>query len=186
MADAVIAQIVSANDWLRKAGAFIDENDNLHLPMLHISVSMTAASRCIEQYNEALLLHEKIPLVQSIAVSVRSADTSYFQRWSEIVIENNRHTWRKLFECFNCFTKTFSANSLREQVAPQLRDLRELANTENVHVLEGAVTIKLEQLRVAFDYYDCFLELNLMHYPAIDTLEKKKCKTCEKKSVAKT
>lgn len=177
----VNAQIVSKNNWLTRAGAFLDEKDHLHLPMKHIVVSMTNASHCIEQYQESLPHDEKLRLVQTLALNVRSADTAYFKQWSKTLVSSNDQNWKRLFECFNCFTKTLSPESLRARVLPPLNEAREHVNVKIIHSLENAITVKAEDFESAFTYYDLFFQLNLMSYPAIYNLQKLKCKECVKK-----
>ena len=175
------AQIVSKNDWLVRAGAFLDEKDHLHLPMKHIVVSMTNASHCIEQYQESLPHDEKLRLVQTLALNVRSADTAYFKQWSKTLVSSNDQNWKRLFGCFNCFTKTLSPESLRARALPSLKEARDHVNVKIIHSLENAITVKSEDFEVAFSYYDLFFKLNLMSYPAIYNLQKLKCKECVKK-----
>ena len=177
----VNAEIVSKNNWLTRAGSFLDKEDNLHLPMNNILVSMTNASHCIEQYQESLSHDEKLRLVQTLALNVRSADTAYFKQWSKALVSLNDQNWKSLFECFNCFTKTLSPESLRAHVFPQLKEIRELVNIKIIHSLENSITVKSEDFQVAFDYYDMFFQLNLMSYPAITNLQKLKCKECTRK-----
>ncbi len=178
----VNAQIVSKNNWLTRAGAFLDKRDNLHLPMKHIVVSITNASHCIEQYEESLPHDEKLRLVQTLALNVRSADTAYFKQWSKALVSLNDKNWRSLFGCFNCFTRALSPESLRAHVLPLLKEARELVNVKIIHSLENSVTVKSDDFEVAFTYYDLFFHLNLMSYPAVHNLQKLKCKECAHKS----
>ena len=172
------AQIVSKNNWLTRAGAFVDEKDHLHLPMKHIAVSMTNASHCIEQYEESLPHDEKLRLIQTLALNVRSADTAYFKHWSKALVSLNGQNWKRFFGCFNCFTKKLSPESLRAHVLPPLKEAREHVNVKIIHSLENAVTVRSEDFGVAFTYYDLFFQLNMMSYPAIHNLQKLKCKEC--------
>jgi hypothetical protein len=177
------AEIVSPNNWITKAGAYLSSEDKLVLPMKLTLVPLNNASKCIEEFEDNLQLDVRIRLVQTIGLNVRNADKAYFNEWSSILIEKNIHneTAVHLFGgCKNCFQKSLSANALREHVSPKLKQLSDANNTKIVHSMDTGTILQETDFHVAFDYYNCFMELNLMHFPEVKSLPTLKCKTCEK------
>lgn len=75
--------------------------------------------------------------------------------------------------------KSLSGNSLREFVSPCLKKLGDLNNIKIIHAMDSGKLINEHDVHVVFDYYDEFLKLNLMYFPALKSLPKKKCKECE-------
>jgi len=181
-------EIISPNSWLIKAGAYISFEDKIILPLKCVLIPMHHASTSIEKYHkekdlpQTMDLVGKMQLIQNIGLNVRSADKAYFNEWSSTIVQNNINNEDviKLFgECKNCFKKSLSGNSLREFVSPRLKELSDLNNTKIIHGLDsGKPIIPETDFHIVFDYYQEFLTLNLMHFPALKSLPKQKCKEC--------
>lgn len=110
-------EIISENNWWNKAGAFVDKKTmTLHLPMKHILVSMKNASHCVETYNEALPLDERMLTIQTLSINLRNADKAYFQKWSEGLIEANisdENVLKVFNNCNSCLRKKILLNDQR-------------------------------------------------------------------------
>lgn len=182
-------EIVSPNNWIIRAGGHLSENDKLIQPMKCVLMPMHHASTSIEKYRkekdlpQTMDLVGKMQLIQNIGLNVRTADKAYFNEWSNAIIQNGLNSSEviKLFEgCKNCFKKSFSGNSLREFVSPRLKELSDLNNEKIIHTMDSGKLIDNQDFQVVFDYYDEFIQLNLLSFPALKDLPKKKCKECIK------
>ena len=179
--------IVSPNDWFKKAGVTIYDNDKLQLPIRDIILPMHHASTSIERYEKEKDLPQtmdvfgKFQLIQNIGINVRAADKAYFNLWSSALIKNsinNEATVILFGGCKNCLQASLSPNSLREHVAPKLKELSDLNNNKIIHAMDSGEMIKESDAHIVFEYYNEFLNLNLMYFPEIQSLKKRKCKQC--------
>ena len=186
--------IVSPNDWFKKAGATISDDWKIQhpfkgilLPMKDILSPMNNASTSIERYEKEKDLPQtmdvfgKLQLIQNIGLNVRAADKAYFNLWSSTLIKNhiNNEDHVLLYGgCKNCLQASLSPNSLREHVAPKLKELSDLNNNKIIHVMDSGGMIKESNAYIVFEYYNEFLNLNLMNFPEIKLLKKRKCKQC--------
>jgi len=179
----VKAELVSPNDWLIKAGAFITPEGKIRMPMKFLLIPMNNASKSIVAYNSGLPLDERMRLVQTIGLNIRNADKAYFGNWSRTLVEVNKvnRVCLSLFNnCMNCLAKSTSASALREHVSPELKRLGHENNDKIIHAMDSRNIIDSNDFHVVFEYYDCFLGLNLMFFPAIKDLQKQQCKECAK------
>jgi hypothetical protein len=182
-----MADIVSPNDWFQKAGVIISNDDKLRLPIREILLPMHHASICIERYekekdrSQTMDVFGKLQLIQNIGINVRVADKAYFNLWSSAIITNTINNEASVIQfggCKNCLQATLSPNSLREHVAPKLKELSDLNNEKIIHAMDSGGMIKESDFYIVFKYYNEFLNLNLLYFPAIESLKKKKCKQC--------
>ncbi len=179
--------IVSPNDWFNKAGVTISEDDKLQLPIRDIILPMHHASASIKRYEkekdmpQTMDVFSKLQLIQNIGINVRAADKAYFNLWSSALIKNsiNNEDAVLLFGgCKNCLQASLSPNSLREHVAPRLKELSDINNNKIIHAMDSGGMIKESDAHIVFEYYNEFLNLNLMYFPEIKSLKKRKCKQC--------
>ena len=182
-------EIVSPNNWIVKAGGHLAAEDKLILPMKCVLMPMHQASTIIEKYRKEMNLPQtmdlvgKMQLIQNIGLNVRAADKAYFNEWSSVIIQNDIDSTDviNLFGgCKNCFKKSLSGNSLREFVSTRLKELGDLNNNKIIHAMDSGKLINERDINIVFDYYDEFLKLNLLYFPALKSLPKKKCKECVK------
>lgn len=157
------------------------------LPIKGILVPMHHASTSIERYekekdkSQTMDVIGRMQLIQNIGLNVRAADKAYFDEWSKALVcrnINNTEVIALFGGCKNCFQSSLSANSLREFVSPKLRLLSDQNNTKIIHALDSGGMIQESDFHVVFEYYDEFLRLNLLFFPEIKSLPKKKCKQC--------
>lgn len=179
--------IVSPNNWLKKAGVTISDEDELKLPIRDIIMPMHQASICVERYEkekdltQTMDVYGRLQLIQNIGINVRAADKAYFNLWSSALIRSNINNEEVvcLFDgCKNCLQASLSPNSLREHVSPKLKELSELNNKKIIHAMDSGGMIKDSDAHIVFEYYNEFLNLNLMYFPEIKSLKKRKCKQC--------
>ena len=179
--------IISPNNWIKKAGGYISADGKLQLPLRDILLPIHHASICIERYEkekdepQTMDVLGKMQLIQNIGLNVRAADKAYFSLWSSALIKNSINDQKvvSLFGgCKNCLQASLSPNSLRENVAPKLKALSGLNNIKIIHSMDSGGMIKESDIHVVFDYYNEFLNLNLLQFPEIRSLKKRKCKQC--------
>jgi len=182
-------EIVSPNNWIVRAGGHLSAEDKLILPMKCVLMQLHQASTSIEKYRKEMDLPQtmdlvgKMQLIQNIGLNVRAADKAYFNEWSITIIQNNIDSTdvMNLFGgCKNCFKKSLSGNSLREFVSARLKELGDLNNIKIIHAMDSGKLINERDVHVVFDYYEEFIKLNLLYFPALKSLPKKKCKECVK------
>jgi len=180
--------IISPKNWIVRAGGHLTTEDKLVLPMKCVLVPIHQASTSIEKYEKEKYLPQtmdlvgRIQLVQNIGLNVRVADKAYFNEWSSIIIEkniNNNEVIDLFGGCKNCFKTSLSGNSLREYVSPTLKALGDQNNSKIIHAMDSGKLIKESDTHIVFDYYEEFLKLNLMYYPALKSFPIKKCKECK-------
>jgi len=143
--------VISPNDWFIKAGAIIYDNDKLKLPIKDIIIPMHQASTSIEKYEKEKDLPQtmdivgKVQLIQNIGINVRAADKAYFNLWSSALIKNsinNEEAVSLFYGCKNCLQTSLSPNSLREHVAPKLKELSNLNNNRIIHAMDSGGMIQ--------------------------------------------
>ncbi len=180
-------EIISPNEWISKAGGHLTKEDKVILPIRAILIPMHNASTSIERYEkekdmpQTMDVAGKMQLIQNIGLNIRAADKAYFNEWSKTLISINIHNRDviKLFgECNNCFQSSLSPNSLREFVSPELKTLSDQNNIKIIHAMDSGDMIKESDTHIVFEYYDKFLQLNLMYFPEIKSLPIRKCKEC--------
>jgi len=181
-------ELISPNNWITKAGGHLSRDGKIRLPIRAILLPMHHASTSIEQYKEekdkpqTMDIVGKMQLIQNIGLNVRAADKAYFNMWSSAIIDyniNNSEVVKMFGGCKNCLKSSLSPNSLREQVSPKLKQLSDLNNTKIIHTMDSGGMIKESDIHIVFEYYDEFLSLNLMSFPEVNTLPKKKCNKCK-------
>ena len=180
-------EIISPNNWITRAGGHLTIDDKVHLPIKAILVPMHHASISIERYEkekdkpQTMDIVGKMQLIQNIGLNVRAADKTYFNEWSKMLIQkniNNNEVIALFGSCKNCFQSTLSPNSLREFVSSKLKILSDQNNEKIIHAMDSGGMIRESDIHIVFEYYDEFLRLNLMFFPEIRSLQKKKCKEC--------
>ena len=185
----MVDEIVSPNSWITKAKGYLSAEDKLILPMKCTLIPMHQASTSIEKYNkekdfpQTMDLVGKMQLIQNIGLNVRAADKAYFNEWSEGLIQINKNNTAsiKLFrDCKNCMSKSLSGNSLREFVSLRLKELSDLNNTKIIHAMDSGNLISEEDIHIVFDYYEEFLNLELLGFPELKSLPIRKCGECKK------
>lgn len=178
--------LVSPNDWFKKAGVILSD-EKLQLPIKDIILPMHHASTSIEKYEKEKNLPQtmdvfgKLQLIQNIGISVRAADKAYFNLWSSALIKNsinNEEVVRLFGGCKNCLQMSLSPNSLREHVAPKLKELSDLNNIKIIHAMDSGGMLNESDSYIVFEYYNEFLNLNLMFFPEVKELKIRKCKQC--------
>lgn len=179
--------IISPNDWLKKAGVKIYSDDKLRLPIRDIILPMHHASISIERYEkeedqpQTMDVFGKLQLIQNIGINVRAADKAYFSLWSTALIRNSIYNEEAVLlfgGCKNCLQASLSPNSLREHVSPKLKKLSDLNNNKIIHAMDSGGMIKESDFHIVFEYYNEFLDLNLMYFSEIKSLKKRKCREC--------
>lgn len=165
--------INSPNDWMAKAGAYVDINSELHMPLECVMLPMSQASEGVEDYQNATNFGKKMKAVQHISLNVRIADTAYFKSFAALV---NKQILEQhgISVCEHC---------LRKASSPKLVDLRRKNNEKIIHVMEkgGLAMIHPSHFPLSLEYYDEFLRLPLMNFTDVKYLKVALCEKCEER-----
>ncbi len=161
--------ISSPNNWFNKVWAR-NINGKIFMPLDFMLVPLSAASRAIEKFNNTKDYTEKLELSLLISLTVRVADTAYFN-----------HIANKIFKdvdfsiCANCIRESNNFN------CHEILRLRWICNNSIIHSLENEILIDPKVLNYSIEYYNEVLKL-----PLIDPIEitsqfnVKICKNCMK------
>ncbi len=160
-------EIISPNNWLKKAGAYIDSNDKLVFPHKFIAVPMTLASEAIVEFRKNKDLASKIKNGLLVVVMVRIADTAFYKKIAEIINQQSPSTPNL---CHNC---------LRGQLwDTKMKTYRQVANRKIIHKMEGGIPINNMDLEIVEKYYNEIFKLPLID--PISFKNKKGLKLCER------
>ncbi len=168
--------IDSPDNWLVKAGAFVDDSNKLHTPHFFLVTPMAMAATAIENFNnnkEDDLL-KKTKNISVIANSVRSADTAYYKRVSKIFNKLNPN----VHICGNC---------LRGQIWPnKMKILRKEVNSKIIHKMDNGEMIDSEDFHLAIGYYNEMFTHDLVNAKIEwKKFKLKSCDSCKKKNKRK-
>lgn len=160
-------EIVSANNWLSKAGARL-QGESIELPHHFVLVPLTIASEAIVDFRKHDDLSSKIKAGLVVATMVRVADTAFYNKISELI---NRQSPNRPNICGNC---------IRGQVfGTKMRQYRKEANRRVIHKMESGEVISLEDLQVVDSYYEEIFKLPLMDPVSIpETKDVQLCQKC--------
>ena len=160
----VKTELVSPNDWLQKAGAYID-GENVVLPHKFILVPMTLASEAIIEFRRHENIASKIKYGLVVVTMVRIADTIFYNKLVNILNEANSSVPNI---CQHC---------IRGQICgTRMKEYRQAANKNIIHKMENDEYINFEDLDVVENYYGEVFNLPLMD--PISFPEKKNLKLC--------
>jgi hypothetical protein len=125
-------QIISPNDWLKKAGARL-EDGQLILPLKCLLVPMALASEAILDFNKSESLNDRIKYGLVVVSMVRIADTAYFRRVAKMLLEINKPAkiWTN-----------------------EMKKYRKMVNETIIHKMEDGLPINNEDLKVVESYYN--------------------------------
>lgn len=170
-----IIETHSPDQWIERAGGFVDDAGRLHLPHKFLLVSMAAAAEAVEAFKKNDSLMERMKNVLIIAMSVRSADTAYYQHVVDMLkkVPGNE----KVSFCHNC---------LRGQLWPnKMKLLRREVNSKIIHKMESALMVDQKDFEFALQYYDEMFTHELVN-PVIEwrAQDIKSCDKCAEKNKA--
>lgn len=161
-------QIHSANNWLSKVGAYIDENNKLVLPDKSVILPLTHASEGMDEFRVAKNYHDQMKAIQSIAFNVRAADTSFFD---ELARRLNSQLPQK-YLCGHC---------IRKNASPLLVKLRRRVNARVLHIADKGLPIHPDAFPQTTRYYKEFLELPLVDVTKLGNRSIQQCPKCEER-----
>ena len=166
----VKAKLVSPNDWLKRAGAYID-GENVVLPHKFLLVPMTLASEAILEFRKHENIGSKIKFAIVVVTMVRIADTVFYNKLVKLLNEANPSVPNL---CQHC---------IRGQICDtKMKAYRQFANKNIIHKMENDEFINFEDLEVVENYYSELFKLPLMDpisFPERKNL--KLCGNCKKK-----
>ena len=136
-------QIISPNDWLKKAGARL-EGEQLILPLKCLLVPMALASEAILDFDNSESLNDRIKYGLVVVSMVRIADTAYFRRVAKMLLEINRPS--KISICEHCIRGQLWSN--------EMKIYRKMVNENIIHKMEDGLPINNEDLKVVELYYN--------------------------------
>ena len=163
-------ELVSANDWLQKAGAYID-GDRVVLPHKFLLVPMTLASEAIIEYKQHENIGAKIKFGLLVVVMIRIADTAFYNNLAKLMNQANPNVPNI---CQHC---------IRGQICgTEMKSYRQEANKNIIHKMENNEIINFNDLEIVEKYYNEIFKLPLMD--PVSFPEKKDlrlCNLCSKK-----
>ena len=166
----VRAELVSPNDWLQKAGAYID-GENVVLPHKFLFIPMTLASEAILEFRQQDNIGSKIKFALVVVTMVRVADTVFYNKLVKLLNEANPSVPNL---CQHC---------IRGQICgTQMKEYRQSANKNIIHKMENDEIISFKDLEIVENYYNELFKLPLMDpisFPERKNL--KLCGTCKQK-----
>jgi hypothetical protein len=136
-------QIISPNNWLKKAGARL-EDEQLILPLKCLLVPMALASEAILDFNKSESLNDRIKYGLVVVSMVRIADTAYFRRVAKMLLEMNKPA--KISICEHCIRGQWWPNEMKKY--------RKMVNETIIHKMEDGLPINNEDLKVVESYYN--------------------------------
>ncbi|MHC1623289.1 MAG: thioredoxin domain-containing protein [Candidatus Methanospirareceae archaeon] len=163
--------IESPNNWLRKAGAHV-VNSKLVLPHDFLLTPMNSASEALLEYRKSKALNDRTRHAMTIAVTVRNADTAFYNAVAGIL---NKQNPNKPNICHNC---------IRGQLfGTRMKELRKQINRNIIHKMDNdQIMLNPDDLYIVEEYYEEMFKLPLMDpitWPGTDNL--KFCRSCRKK-----
>ena len=161
----VKAELVSSNDWLQKAGAYI-EGERVVLPHKFLLVPMTLASEALIEYRQYENIASKIKYGLVVVVMIRIADTAFYKNLVKIL---NQASPNVPNICPNC---------IRGQICgTEMKSYRQAANKNIIHKMENNEIINFDDLEIVEKYYSEIFKLPLMD--PISFPERKNLKLCD-------
>lgn len=136
------------NNWITKAGGYIDSNGKFFLPHKFLLAQMHTASEAIEQFNKSKLYSEQIKAIQLMSINVRSAETIFFRKVAEIL---NKKINEKI--CYKCIRDTLFETDLKK--------IRRGVNSKIIHRLDYQEFVNPKDFHFAIDYYNEIFKLPL-------------------------
>lgn len=163
-------ELVSANDWLSKAGAFLD-GDSVVLPHGFLLIPMTLASESILEFRKAENIAAKIKSGLVVVTMVRIADTAFYTKVASVLNAENPSLPNL---CHNC---------IRGQICKsQMKTFRKAANSHVIHKMESGEVINFNDLGIVEKYYSEIFNLPLMNpIQFSETQNLKLCDRCKRK-----
>lgn len=163
--------ITSANNWLVKAGAYLD-NDEVNLPHKFLLVPMTLASEAIVEFRKHKDIGSRIKHGLVVVSMVRIAETAFYN-WVSTILNNNNESVPNI--CQHC---------VRGQIfGTNLKELRRVANRNIIHKMERGTceVIGEKDLNIVEFYYAEIFKLPLMGPVSFPERTLKLCDYCKKK-----
>ena len=163
--------IESPNNWLRKAGAHV-VNNKLVLPHDFLLVPMTSASEALLEYRKSKTLNDRTRHAMTIAATVRSADTAFYNAIAGML---NKQNPNKPKICHNC---------IRGQLfGTRMKELRKQINNNIIHKMDDdQVMINPDDLDIVEEYYEEMFKLPMMDPITWSEMKNMKlCQRCRKK-----
>ncbi len=149
-------KIISPNNWIEKVWWKIENIWNSTLPQTSILIPMTTASKAVEKYNITKDYNEKIELSLLISLTVRIAETAFYNNFTKIFINQ----WVKV--CHNCIRNSDNFNN------KEVLKYRRLCNEKIIHHMENNIMINPIDLDLSIKYYEAVLKLPLLETIIID------------------
>ena len=163
-------ELVSANDWLQKAGAYF-EGKRVVLPQKFLLIPMTLASEALVEYKQHENIGAKIKFGLLVVVMVRIADTVFYNNLVKLLNQANPNFPNI---CQHC---------IRGQIfGTEMKSYRHAANKNIIHKMENNEIINFNDLEIVEKYYNEIFKLPLMD--PVSVPEKKGlilCNSCKKK-----
>ena len=165
----VKSELVSANNWLTRAGTYFD-GSQVVFPHKFLLVPMTLASEAIIEFRAHENIGQKIKHGLVVVTMIRIAETAYFKYLSEII---NFQANKKIKVCHNC---------VRGKVCgTRMGELRRKANRNIIHKMEDGKCIDFEDLSIVEEYYDECFKLQLVGSIEILPIQFSLCHSCARK-----
>lgn len=119
---------------------------------------MTTASKSVEKYSITKDYNEKIELSLLISLTVRIAETAFYNNFTKIFIKE----WIKT--CHHCIRNSDNFNN------KEVLKYRRLCNEKIIHHMENNIMINTSDLDLSIKYYESVLKLPLLETIIIDKL----------------
>lgn len=162
-------KIISPNNWIEKVWWKIENIWNSNLPQTSILIPMTTASKAVKKYNFSKNYEEKLELSLLISLMVRIAETSFYNNFTKIFINQ----WVKV--CHHCIRWSDNFNN------KEVLKYRKLSNEKIIHHMENNIMINPIDLDLSIKYYEAVLKLPLLEEITItQKFEVKVCDKCNK------
>jgi len=162
-------KIISPNDWIEKVWWKIENIWNSNFPQTSILIPMTTASKAVEKYSITKDYNEKIELSLLISLTVRIAETAFYNNFAKIFINQ----WVKV--CHHCIRNSDNFNN------KEVLKYRRLCNEKIIHHMENNIMINPSDLDLSIKYYEEVLKLPLLEEITItQKFEVQVCDKCNK------
>lgn len=162
-------KIISPNNWVEKIWWKINADGTPILPQISILIPMTTASKSVVKYKNTKDYIEKIELSLLISLTVRIAETSFYNNFTKIFINK----WAKV--CHHCIRKSKNFNN------EEVLNYRQLCNEKIIHHMENDIIINPDDLDLSIKYYESVLKLPLLEVITIDkAFSIQVCDKCKK------